>query len=80
MRRGSDTAVTRRRENAGVERPADGATTVIVTVWRHGPGVLGRVKTMSAAETGAELGRPYRSVEEICAAVRAVVESVASGP
>lgn len=59
---------------ATTKPPAQAPTTVIVTAWRHGPHVLGRVTLVpSGGEAPSSKGKACRSVDEICAEVRALV-------
>ncbi|HEV7887087.1 MAG TPA: hypothetical protein VGO92_05975 [Acidimicrobiales bacterium] len=55
----------------------DPTTTVVVTVWKHGTHVVGRVTPVEGvASRPPAPGKPCRSVDDICAEVRALVESV----
>lgn len=51
---------------------------MVVTAWRHGPDVVGRVKLVVSRGQAATtaLGRPCGSVDDICAEVRSIVEAV----
>ncbi|MDQ1439573.1 MAG: hypothetical protein QOK43_3202 [Acidimicrobiaceae bacterium] len=55
----------------GVPEPM---ATVVVTVWRHGAEVVGRVRLAGTTPQQGDAGRACRSVDEVCAAVRDLVE------
>ena len=65
--------------DAGVEALGDRRAAVIVTVWTHGDEVVGRVTPVRANGRRVELGRAYRSVEEICAAACDLIREFAAG-